>query len=138
MPAAEVRAHIEWLRTIGVGQRTIAERAGVARSTVRELANGLSPTVTRQVADRILAIGRDAHADHTVVDNAQARQQYIEVLAAGMRRIDIARAFGTTDVPIGVRQGTTITKANADRMREIHRQCLIDYAARLRQRRRAA
>jgi hypothetical protein len=55
IPANEVRAHLFWLASRGIGLRQIAQVSGVSLATLRALRTGASPRVRSTTASRILA-----------------------------------------------------------------------------------
>jgi len=51
-----VRAHLDWLRSQRVSSEAIHEATGISASTVRRIQSGINQSVTKHVADQILAV----------------------------------------------------------------------------------
>lgn len=96
--ATDVRAHVQWLRDHGMGTRSIAEAAGVARSTIMALE--CSPktgrpksTVDINVARRLLAVHHELPGGATV-DSIGLRRRVQALAAIGWSFSELDRRLG--------------------------------------------
>jgi hypothetical protein len=102
-----VRDHLHWLLAEGVGLHQVAIVARVKRDTLRRILRVGKRPVTwcrRDVADRILAVGRDDVADGAVID-ARATWELLDcMLRAGWPKARIARALGRRTPALQIRR----------------------------------
>ncbi len=100
--ANDVRAHVQQLRTCGMGIRRIAEAAGVTRSTVTNLLYGKrnrppSRRVTGDTARRIQGVADVAVtglAAHALVDSSGSRRRLQALATLGWSTAALARRAG--------------------------------------------
>lgn len=92
--ATEARQHLAWLRTKGIGLRTVAARTGLSRTTVQQIASGQRTQALTTTVDRILAVNAARVPDATIVDGTRTLQQIAELVAAGHTRVSIAERLG--------------------------------------------
>lgn len=99
--ATEARRHVEWLRTQGVGLKTIAKASGVSHGALSKLvygdsAKGLGPSkrVRPATAEKILAVTPADAADGARVDAAPTWAIIDRLVAAGMPKTQIAERIG--------------------------------------------
>ena len=102
--ATEVRAHIQWLRANGMGARTIAEAAGIARSTITQMERSTKTgrpkaTCSIETARRIMAVHHELPGG-APVDGIGLRRR-IQALAA------IGWSFTQLDRRLGMEAGYT-------------------------------
>lgn len=110
--ARPAREHLEQLGAAGVGLRTVAERSGVARSTLQAVVAG-QRRLSRTVAAAILGV--DDGPPATVIVDATATRQLIDrMAAAGFTRQRQADELGVRGqlLPPG-RQAVTLARAEA-------------------------
>lgn len=92
--AGMVRAHLAELVEAGLGLRTIAIRANVARSTLQAIIARKRSRIRLETASAILSVSDHTTARHACVDAEPARQ-VLEVLErSGWPRPHIARSTG--------------------------------------------
>ena len=93
--ATEVRDHIRWLATQGMGLRTVASRARVSRSALVELRRGSRTRCTPLLADRVLAVGLHRAPAGCRIDAAPTWRLLEDMLTHGHTRSGIARLLGS-------------------------------------------
>lgn len=119
--ATEARDHLLWLRSNGIGLRTVAERTGLSRSSLQEIVTGERRQVAPETADRILAVPRTVASAGCRIDAAPTWRLVDDLLHLGYTLGDISRALGRAHprgLPIG---RTAVQRRTADRIAEIHR-----------------
>jgi hypothetical protein len=117
--ANEVRNHIAWLRTYGIGLRTIADRTKIARTTLQQLATGESKMVTPHNANLILAISTFAQPAAAHVDAAPTWALINDLLYLGYTKKAVALALGSNTPVLQVGR-TRITRRTADLVTQLH------------------
>jgi hypothetical protein len=90
-PATE---HVRALGRAGVGYKSVADAAGVARSTLAEVLRGERLQVRSSTLRRILGVTPAAIADHAVVPARPTWRLVRKLLAAGLPKVRIAEAIG--------------------------------------------
>lgn len=114
--AGEARAHIEWLRSQGVGMRRISEVSGIAKSALTKmLVDGARAHVS--TINAVLAVPKTAIANGSRVDASRAAALVADLRYLGFRRRHIAREMGLNDIPV-LKQ--SISKRTDDRIKALH------------------
>ncbi|MGH9129005.1 MAG: hypothetical protein ACRDY2_08575, partial [Acidimicrobiales bacterium] len=115
------RAHIDQLRSSGIGARQIARLAGISRTQVTDITAGRSQHIRRATEAAILAVQAQA-APGALVD---ARPTWIlieRLLAAGLTRKRVAQAVTGRDTTTSLQLGRArITARAASRVEDLHR-----------------
>lgn len=93
--APDVRTHLLKLSKEGVGRRAVADAAGVARSIVAAIRSGKKETVRARTAARLLAVTKDAVADHALVSANRTWRQINRLLAEGFTKSELTRRLGS-------------------------------------------
>lgn len=98
VPAGPVREHLDQLRERGMSYDAIGDASTTGKSTIHRIATGVSVTVRRDVARRLLAVVPAQVLDRpnpaAFVPNIGARRRIRALLAAGWRHVDITAAAG--------------------------------------------
>lgn len=100
--ATAARDHITFLRSRGLGVKTIAARAGIAHGTISKLVYGNykgrppSRRIRRETADRILAVMPTDAADCARVPAERTWDNVDTLLERGWTKAAIGRAIGQT------------------------------------------
>ena len=89
--AALARAHLLKLRRKGIGYKTAADAASVARSTVAKILSGERKRMRAQALKRILAVTPAARADSSCVPAARTWRLIEELLEEGFSKAALAR-----------------------------------------------
>lgn len=92
--ASEAIAHIEWLRSQGVGKRTIAKAAGIGITSIDEFTKGIRTRARQETIDRILAVGTHRIAGGSTIDARPAWALINDLLQLGVTKARIAKAIG--------------------------------------------
>ncbi len=91
---AETRRHLRRLQGAGMSIIAVADRAGLAHSTVSKIARGQTTRVSRRIADRILAIPVDRPIAGHAVPARFVRPLLADFRAAGLSGRRAFRAAG--------------------------------------------
>lgn len=94
VPAGPVRAHLRKLSAAGVGYKTAADAASVARSVVAKILRGERRQIRAQNAKRLLAVTPAARADHSTVSAARTWRRIHQLLEEGFSKARLARELG--------------------------------------------
>ena len=92
--AGPVRKHLLKLRRQGVGRRTVAEACDVSCTILSEVIVGTKRQVRRRTAERVLAVTREAIADHAPVSAKLTWYRIGVLLEEGFTKAELARRFG--------------------------------------------
>jgi hypothetical protein len=95
VPAEAVRAHLKTLSRQGIGYKSVAAAADVSRTSLAKILCGTRQQLRAQAARRILAIDRDAVADHAIVTAAPTWRLVRRLLAEGFTKTELARRLGS-------------------------------------------
>lgn len=117
--ADKARAHIERLKASGVGRRQISDASGVAQSIVHKVYTG-ARTQIRALSERaILAVTREAAADHLIVSATATWRLLDELIASGYTKALLARELGFKMGAIQIKR-TTCTLRTEYRVQLLH------------------
>lgn len=94
VPAGPVRVHLRKLSAAGVGYKTAADAASVARSVVAKILRGERRQIRAQNAKRLLAVTPAARADHSTVPAARTWRRINQLLGEGFSKARLARELG--------------------------------------------
>jgi hypothetical protein len=123
--AAPVRAHLGKLSRAGVGYKSVAIAADVAFSIVQGVMSGRKKFVRRATADRIMAVTKDAMADHALVDAGPTWKRIHELLEIGMTKGAIARHLGCGRAALQIRRGKVLART-ALAVRRLHTRVMAE------------
>jgi len=90
-----VRAHLKRLSRQGVGYKSVAIAADVSKTVLADILFHDKPQLRAQSASRILAIDRDAVADHALVKAGPTWRRLRRLLAEGFTKTELARRLGS-------------------------------------------
>lgn len=116
---AEAREHLAWLRTQGVGYRTVAVRTGMSRTTITKIGSGTVTRSRRATIDEILAVGKSAAHGRALVDAGPTWRRIDDLLAHGWTRAGIASALGYRTPALQLDRDR-ITATNAETIRAFY------------------
>jgi lambda repressor-like predicted transcriptional regulator len=122
--STEVRRHLLWLETRGVGLRTISRRARVARSSLTELRSGTRGRCTRETAERILLVVPVDAADRALISAAPTWKLIDELRAHGHSKASIARELGCGSPALQLGR-ERLTARNARRVKVLHARLMV-------------
>lgn len=126
--SVEVRRHLRWLETKGVGLRTISRRARVARSSLIELRSGARRRCARETEKRILLVFPADAADSALIDAAPTWRLINELRAQGHTKTSIARSLGCGSPALQLGRNR-ITARNARRVKALHSRLMLGVLA---------
>lgn len=89
--ASPARKHLRRLSRRGVGYKTAADAASVARSTVAKVIAGERQRLRAQTVKRLLAVTPAAHADHSIVSARRTWRLIERLLEEGFTKRRIAQ-----------------------------------------------
>lgn len=91
--ATEVREHLIWLQSIGIGRRLVARYSGVSGSQITKLRDGITTRTTPNTANRILAVGKHHLPPRASIDATRTIKQLKELHKAGWTKKAIGQAI---------------------------------------------
>jgi hypothetical protein len=92
--AGPARAHLVRLSRCGVGYKSAADAAGVARSVVAKVLSGDRCQVRAHTSRRLLAVTEDARADASTVPAGPTWRRIKQLLEEGYTKARLARELG--------------------------------------------
>ena len=121
--ASEVREHLLWLRSVGIGRRAISAQTGIAQSTIQKLADGERCRCRPETADKLLAIGLSKASPHANIPGGDVFAFVDELLAMGYSNAELTRRLGLRGRSLQLRRESgRITPDKAERIRRLHRE----------------
>lgn len=118
--AGPARNHIRRLSRRQVGDRSVADAAGVARSIVAKIRTGEKKRIRKRTRDAILEVDTGAVADHAHVPAGptwtRLRELEIEYLTKG--RLALALGYKTRAIQIGKKRVLARTEMKVRRLHE--------------------
>src|ERR1043166_9536506 len=95
VPADAVRAHLLKLSRCGVGYKSVAVAADVSHTSLAKILALTKQQLRAQAARRILAVDRDAVADHALVHAGPTWRRLHRLLSEGFTKRELARRLGS-------------------------------------------
>lgn len=121
--ATEVREHLLWLRSVGVGRRRISQVTGIAVSTIKALRDGHRTRVRPETADKLMGVSLAMASPGTNIPGGPTFALVDELLAMGYTQTELCRRLGMRTRGLNLRRDTgLITAGRAERIRRLHRQ----------------
>jgi hypothetical protein len=129
--ASEARTHLLWLRSNGIGRRTIEAATGLSNSAIARIANGTVTRIRPATADKILGmhVGRAAPGARIDATSTLAKIDDL-VNVVGMTKGAIAAALGAKTRALQVAKKGWVTRANADKVDALWRERMAPIHAR--------
>lgn len=123
--AEPVRQHVQRLRAAGMGQKRVAELAGISSNTIAKLLYGATPTrrVRPATAERLLSVtlGLDLFRAAALVDATGARRRLQALVALGWPMTELARRMGMAPSTFSqFMRSRTVRAVNARRVGELY------------------
>jgi transcriptional regulator with XRE-family HTH domain len=119
--AKETREHLIWLRSEGVGRRTIAEVSGVAVSQVWKILKGRTTRIRPATAERLLAVHLGKRKPGALLDDTKARELVQQMLDLGHTKAELANMLGLSHHTVRFNQAGKITQKRMTTITELHR-----------------
>ena len=116
--------HLEWLRSVGIGSRRVAELTGIARTSIHEITNREHKRSKPETIAKILAIGLSDGAPGSRIDAAATWSLIAELRAHGHSQASLARMLGykSRELPFG---RTSVTRESAERVKQLHHRLMF-------------
>lgn len=92
--ATETREHLLWLRSFGVGKRTVHKLTGISTTTLWEIARGDTLKVHPDTETKILELWRDTRNDAMIVNADSTWKRITWLQQQGWSKARIARELG--------------------------------------------
>lgn len=109
--AAPARLHLAALSRQGVGYKSAADAASVARSVVAKVVNGARSQIRARTSAALLAVDVGAAADGAVIDGAPTWKDVRWLLENGLTRGEISQRIGNQRAALQVRARVLATTA---------------------------
>ncbi len=88
------RAHLKRLAKQGVGKQAVQDACDVSGSMLHEIRQGRYPRIRVETERRILAVDREAIADHAIIDGRRTHRAIAQMLDLGLTKTEIAQRLG--------------------------------------------
>jgi len=88
------RAHLRKLARAGVGKIAVRDACDVPASMLHEIRRGRYPRIRVETERRILAVDRQAAADHAIVDGRRTHRAIAQMQGLGLTKTEIAQRLG--------------------------------------------
>lgn len=108
--ASPAIAHLRELSRQGVGYKTAADAASVARSTVSKLVFGERTRARAQTVRRLLAVTAKARADHSTVRGGKTWRMINQLLEEGFTKARISRELGNKTPALQIRHHSVLAR----------------------------
>jgi hypothetical protein len=127
VPADAVRAHLKKLSRHGVGYKSVAAAADVSKTVLADILFHGKSQLRAQAARRVLAIDREATADHALVPAGRTWQRLERLLAEGFTKTELARRLGSkARVPALQFQDHQVLAKTAARVERFYRIVMVE------------
>lgn len=121
--ATEVREHLLWLQSVGVGRRRVSQVTGIAMSTINALRGGHRTRVRPETADKLMGVSLAMASPGTNIAGGPTFALVDELLAMGYSQTELCRRLGMRTRSLNLRRSTgLITAGRAARIASLHRQ----------------
>ena len=124
MCSSDLRDHLRWLSSVGIGKRTVHKVTGVALSSIDRIRSGERTKARKNTVDRILAVGKHRTHGRISVDSSAAFRLLNELHAAGYSNASIARHLGLKTPALQYRPEQPMLLDTARRIAAVHQQLL--------------
>jgi len=121
--ATETREHLLWLRSFGVGKRTVNKLTGIGVTTLWEITRGDTLKVHPDTETKILDLWRDTHNDAMIVDADITWKRITWLQQQGWSKARIARELGYLSNALQIRTDR-ITHRTEKRVEDLVRRVL--------------
>lgn len=94
VPSERARAHLCKLAEEGLGIKSVRDACDVNDTTLWDVRDGLQSRIRVETERRILAVDRQAAADHAIVDGRRTHRAIAQMLGFGLTKTEIAQRLG--------------------------------------------
>lgn len=121
VPTADVRAHLRKLSRQGVGYKSVAIAADISRTVLANVLFNGKAFMRAQAVKRVLAVDRDAVADHALLPAGPTWRRLNRLLSEGFTKTELARRLGAQKPALQIRrrQVTAETAMKVERLYSI-------------------
>jgi hypothetical protein len=120
--AERARQQLVALSRQGVGRRAVSAACDVGETTLQEIRSGAKTQIRAATERRILAVTKDAIADHALVGGGRTHQRLRRLLEEGFTKTELARRLGSTaKVPALQLTPGRVTARNAMKVERLYR-----------------
>ena|SRR5579872_3082213 len=113
-------AHIHKLSRLGVGRRTVADAAGVARSIVSDILQGRRSRIRKNTEVKILSVDAGARAGGSLIPAKNTWELIDELLSRGYTKTQLARWLGYKNAALQFKR-SSITLRRAVAVEKLYR-----------------
>jgi len=121
--AGPARRHLRKLSRRGVGYRAVADASDVAHATLQKIRRGEKRRIRKSTADAILAVTKDASADHALVPAGRTLRMLRELEAECLTQKELARRLGYRTPKVQLR-GPRVRARTEHRVARLYRQLI--------------
>lgn len=125
--AAEARQHLLWLRSFGVGLRTVSQHTGLGRTALHQIATGETRRVHVDTERKILDLLRDTSNRQVLVDASLTWKRIAWLQQQGWSKARIARELGFRCGALQFRKDR-VRRSTEQRVEQLVRKVLTDAA----------
>jgi hypothetical protein len=115
---AEARRHVRFLHANNVGARSINATTGISFTTIYEIGWGSRKYCTKQVADKILAVGIKKIHKHQMFDTEPVKQMLNKIKAKGYTKKEVGTMLGYKNGAFNIHK--TMAAKNYKKFVELH------------------
>lgn len=108
--ANKARKHIIKLSKFGIGYKTVADIAGLSRSTVFKIRSGERKNLRKLNETAILAVDENALPDSALVSAKRTNKQINWLLKEGFKKGELAKRLGYQTANLQIRQDVITAK----------------------------
>lgn len=121
VPAKKARARLRHLSKHGMGNRTVADAAGVALSVILKIVSGERTQIRLATETRILEVTLDARADHALIPASPTHRLIKKLRKLGFSTMELAEELGIACVNNLYMKHDQVTVARAAQIEKIYR-----------------
>ncbi len=118
--ASRARKHIHQLSRVGVGYKSVAVAADVARTILAQIRSGKRRNIRAETERRILAVDVSARADHSTIPAKRTWRLIERLLGEGFSKAELARRLGYESPALQLSRHRVLAK-NALRVEKFYR-----------------
>lgn len=123
--AKETREHLAWLRSFGVGLRTVRQLTGIGRTALQQIVSGETKKVHKDTETKVLGLWRDTRHPLVIVDAAPTLKRIAWLQEQGWSRARIARELGYRSPVLQINR-QRIRYATEQRVERLVKRVLLD------------
>lgn len=122
--AAPVREHLRKLSRQGVGYKSAADAASVARSVLQRVLAGTKTRMRKRAADRVLAVDVQAAADHGMIPAGETRRMLEALEAEYLTKGRLALELGYAHPALQIATSERVLAKTEAKVRKLYRRAV--------------